>query len=313
MSVRAAIAGAVAACPPAERLLARAGRRWPGTRVVTSLAHHAGEAIARRGGDLSRVADVDGAKLHVTLDEPLFRLAYFFGTHEPEITGVLRRVARPGQNWLDVGANVGVFTVLLARLVKPGGRVIAYEPNPRLAGLLGRSIRDNGFDHATLRPVAVGAEAGEATLQVPARPDATPGGSGRASLVPQPGLGEVREHRVPVVRLDDDVPHDLPIFGMKMDVEGFEKAALAGMADRLSNRPPAVLLMEFSGLAEALATPDELLATLTGYGYACYDADTRRRIPAGVPYVGGWSDNVIALHGSHHAAAGLRAELKVVE
>ena len=296
-----------------ERLVIEFGQRWPHVRLFASLCHHAGEAIARRGGDLHRVADVDGAKLHVTLDEPLFRLAYFFGTHEADVSAVLRRVVRPGQNWLDVGANIGVFTVLLGKLVGPTGRVFSYEPNPRLAAFLQRSLRDNGFDHVTLRPVAVGAEAGEAVLRVPAEPDATPGGSGRASLVAQPSLGEVAEHRVAVVRLDDDVPADLPVFGMKMDVEGFEKAALAGMAQRLTRRPPVVMLMEFSGIPEALATPNELLATLTGYGYACYGATSRRRIPAGAPYVGGWSDNVIALHKPSAEAAPLHAALELAE
>ena len=56
--------------------------------------------------------------------------AYVFGTHEPEVTETIRRMAQPGQVALDLGANVGYHTLLLAQRVGPLGKVIAFEPLP---------------------------------------------------------------------------------------------------------------------------------------------------------------------------------------
>ena len=283
-----------------EHLSAHLGRRWPDMRLVTSLCHHAGLAVARRGGDLRRVGEVDGARLHVRLDEPLLRLAYFHGTHEVATSRLLRRLAQPGDVWLDVGANVGVFTLLLAQQVGASGRVIAYEPNPRLAELLNASLADNEFGHVTLRQAAVGAEPSRATLRIPMTPETTPGGSGRASLLAQVDVPDVEAVEVPVVTLDaelaEHLPTERPIDGMKIDVEGFEVEAFRGMARTLTQRPPGVILFEASRLPAALATPEQLIEQLAGFGYACYHAETHNALVSSEVYSGGISDNVLAVH-----------------
>ena len=310
--LKQAVGAFVARVPGGERLAAGAGRRWAESRGVGSLCHHVGLALARRGGDLRRVGLTDGdLKIHLTLDEPLFRLIYFHGTHERETSALLGRLAGPGQTWLDVGANVGVFTLLLGKRVGAGGRVVAYEPNPRMGDLLRRSIDDNGMGHVDLRRAAVGAEAGAATLNVPADPERAPGGSGRASLVGLDNVSDTVGVEVPVVRLDDDLPADLDVDGMKIDVEGFELSAFRGMARRLRERPPATILFEATRMATALATPEELISHLSDYGYACYGVTTRRRLRAGEPYSGGWSDNVLAVRPD--VEADLRAELSLLD
>ena len=306
------VARVIAGSQTLERLVARLSRRGIGGRAVTSLGFHVGRTLARRGGDLRRVGVTDGdLKIHLTLDEPLFRLIYFHGTHERETSDLLGRLARPGQTWVDIGANVGVFTLLLGKRVGAGGRVIAYEPNPRMGDLLLRSIDDNGMGQIDLRRAAVGAEAGAATLNVPADPERAPGGSGRASLVGLDNVSDTVGVEVPVVRLDDDLPADLDVDGVKIDVEGFELSAFRGMARRLRERPPATILFEATRMATALATPEELISHLGDYGYACYGVTTRRRLRAGEPYYGGWSDNVLAVRPD--VEADLRAELSLLD
>ena len=296
---------------PLERLIAGLCRREIGGRPLRSLAFHVGQSLARRGGDLTRVGRTDGdLKLHLTLDEPLFRLIYFHGTHEPETSELLGRLARPGQTWIDVGANVGVFTLLLGRRVGPSGRVIAYEPNPRMADLLQRSIEDNAMPQIDLRRAAVGAQAGTATLHLPADPETAPGGSGRASLVDLDNIDRVASIDVPVRRLDEDLSLDVPVDGVKIDVEGFELAAFRGMQRRLGEQPPAMIVFEATRLEGALATPEELIAFLSEFGYACYHVSTRRRVRPGEPYPGGFSENVLALHEPDDER---RAALELVE
>ena len=65
-----------------------------------------------------------------------FRLELLTGRHELETANLLRRLVRPGMIALDVGAHVGYYTRLLARLTGAGGRVIAFEPHPRTQQVL---------------------------------------------------------------------------------------------------------------------------------------------------------------------------------
>src|SRR5215218_2287703 len=82
------------------------------------------------------------------------------GTLEPPVQEALRRLLAPGDVFYDVGANVGFFTLVGARLVGEGGRVVAFEPVPWCAHAVGRNIELNAFAHAQIRAEAVGAQDG---------------------------------------------------------------------------------------------------------------------------------------------------------
>ena len=86
--------------------------------------------------------------------------------YEADVTAVFRRFVRPGMHVIDIGANIGYFTMLSASLAGGGGSVLAVEPNPRNARLLEASRRANGFDHVTLAQVAAGARTGLLVLHV---------------------------------------------------------------------------------------------------------------------------------------------------
>jgi hypothetical protein len=97
-------------------------------------------------------------KMYVDLRDTGFAPHLMFeGYWEYWITEFIWRNAKPGQVALDVGANHGYYTLLLADLVGPNGKVHAFEPNPRLAELLGQNIALNGYWHvADARAAAVG-------------------------------------------------------------------------------------------------------------------------------------------------------------
>ncbi|MEY2517755.1 MAG: hypothetical protein QOJ89_5113, partial [bacterium] len=88
------------------------------------------------------------------------------GTLEPPVQEALRRLLAPGDVYYDIGANVGFFTLVGARLVGPAGRVVAFEPVPWCARAVAHNIEINGFEHAEIRAEAVGAEDGSARLLV---------------------------------------------------------------------------------------------------------------------------------------------------
>ncbi|MGA2741624.1 MAG: FkbM family methyltransferase [Bryobacteraceae bacterium] len=77
------------------------------------------------------------------------------GAYEPHVTAVMREVLRPGMVFVDVGANIGFFTLLARSLVGRGGRVYAFEPNPRNTALLHLSLEANSFQDVELFPFAL--------------------------------------------------------------------------------------------------------------------------------------------------------------
>ena len=165
-----------------------------------------------------------------------------------------------GRGWrvVDVGANHGYFTLLLAELVGPDGRVYAVEPNPRLFELLRRTVRVNGFDdRVTLLPYAAAAVEGEAELRVPR------GFSGDGS-VGQPSPGECTVCRVKQRRLDALIGE--PVDFLKIDAEGADHDVLDGALGLLPrDRPVAVMLEHHAPFHDR---PGERLMRLAREGFA---------------------------------------------
>jgi len=91
------------------------------------------------------------------------------GYWEMWITSAMARLTKPGTIGIDIGANLGYYTLLLADAVGPSGRVIAFEPNPRLANMMRTSVGINDFgSRVTVRDEAVGnVSGGQLTLAIP--------------------------------------------------------------------------------------------------------------------------------------------------
>lgn len=154
---------------------------------------------------------------------------------------MLRRI-RPGQVCLDVGANLGYYAVLMADLVGPGGRVLALEPNPRLAQLCARSLALNGFAaRSAVHRLAAADRPG--TLRFRASLDDPKNGHVLDGLVEEAedGALEVAVRAAPL----DEVMEGAADF-IKIDVEGAEEKAWAGMQRLLDRSPGVTVLMEFN-------------------------------------------------------------------
>lgn len=138
------------------------------------------------------------------------------GVHELAVSEVIWRLVEPGELAVDVGANVGYFTGLLARR---GCEVVALEPNPLVLGILEENLA-RWARPVELLPRAASDHTGTAMLQLPAGFDEN---RGTASLE---GRGE-RAYEVQTVRLEE-VLGQRPIALLKIDVEGHEPAVLDG-------------------------------------------------------------------------------------
>lgn len=159
------------------------------------------------------------------------------GLHEPGVTAVFERRLRPGLRVIDIGANIGWFTLLAASRVGPTGEVIAVEPDRDNAALLEASRRINGFANVRLLPVAAGRESGAVAIFR---------AYSNAATAPLAALDPLRSEIVPAIRLDDVVEAERgPIGLIKADVEGAEPLALGGL-ERVLRRDRPVIVCEFA-------------------------------------------------------------------
>jgi FkbM family methyltransferase len=221
-------------------------------------------------GDLEAVEVVThGVRVRLDLRDYIQR-RIFYESHEPVQLAFLERFLRRGDIVLDVGAHIGIFSLVAASIVGEEGQVHAFEPVPSNFEALEENVRANGFANVTLNRAAVGAAPGELELGLPeVVPD-----SGPTSAMYTVG-GTVRSVTAPVIALDSYVQErigELPIRLLKLDVEGLEPAVLAGFERRLASAPPAAVLLEVS--VELLDRhgfrPDEVVRRLVDAGYQLY-------------------------------------------
>jgi FkbM family methyltransferase len=191
---------------------------------------------------------------------------------------LLRQALAPASTFLDAGANVGYYTLFAARCLGPGGRVLAFEPDPWSRSLLERRLRRRDpRRHAAVEvyPQALGERAALATLHC----SRTNRADNRLHL----GSGSAaREHvEVEIVRFDELADrHGLsPPESVKVDVQGAELALLRGMERTLARRLPRWVLLEFSPtlLRDAGEDPLELFALAERHGLAVRELDAAGR------------------------------------
>jgi FkbM family methyltransferase len=169
---------------------------------------------------------------------------------------MFRQIVRPGDWVLDVGANIGAHTLFFARQIGPSGRVLAFEPQRMIFQMLCANMALNSVTNAWCYPQAVGAEAGE--IPVPVLDCQQENNFGGLGL--DLGLGG---EPVPVIRLDGLRLARCDL--IKIDVEGMERAVLAGAVQTIGRLKP-VLYVE-NDRADRSA---ELVRFLDHLGYAMY-------------------------------------------
>lgn len=192
-----------------------------------------------------------------TIGEHVKRDAY-----EPNVTAVFVDRLRPGMHVLDIGANIGWYTMLSASLVGRAGSVTAIEPNPESAKLLEASRRANAFDNVIVLQVAAGREAGLLVLH---------GSYGDAMTLaaPEDAAALTNATTVPSFKVDDLIPRDKKIDLVKIDVQGAEYNALLGATELITRCHPTIV-SEFSpSMMPGISGVDgrEYLRFLLGFGY----------------------------------------------
>jgi FkbM family methyltransferase len=195
------------------------------------------------------------------------------GIFEPMETDFVLQEIRPGDVVLDIGANIGYYTLLFAKLVGPTGYVFAFEPDPKNFSLLSRNVELNGYHNVVLINKAVSDKTGFAKL-----------------FLSDINSGDHRiydsadgRHSVPIqtVTLDDYfVQSKLQFDLVKFDIQGAEWAALQGMTNFLSQHERLKMIMEFwpVGLKRFGADAARFLAMLQEKGFRVFELDEARQV-----------------------------------
>jgi FkbM family methyltransferase len=192
----------------------------------------------------TEVGDVFDADLSSTLEWQLWA----FGRYEPHFAELFSLLVRSGDRCVDVGANVGVHTVRLAKLAGSGGEVVAIEPDPEVMRRARRNVALNGLETVRLVRAAASDQPGDMPLYRP-----TPGDTNRAraSLLHHPYLTGAGTS-VPVVTLDD-VCAGGRVSLIKIDVEGHEAAVVRGAAATIAREMPSIIFEYAPELLESAA------------------------------------------------------------
>lgn len=228
--------------------------RWALERRARALA-----TAAYIGDDMMLCRVVGRYKLYVDSRDVGFGAHVLLdGIWEPWLTHFIATRLKEGMAVADLGANHGYYTLLMADLVGPTGRVAAVEPNPRMCELLRRSLVANGFnDRTEVMPFAATAEdVVDLKLLVP---DQEPK-NGRLVQIAHPEAGDAIDARG--LRMSTLLRKWPRLDFVKIDVEGSEEDAIAGMMPLIERDRPSILLeFNIGRCRDAKGLLERLLAT----------------------------------------------------
>jgi FkbM family methyltransferase len=173
-----------------------------------------------------------GRLMYLLNDAYIGRSLDVYGEYSEGEIDLFRQLLRPGDVAIDVGANIGALTVGMARLVQPGGTIVAFEPQRAIFDILCNNLRLNGLSHVTAYRRAVGSEAG--VIRVP------PLDYGRTENFGGVALGGTQGEEVAVVTLDSLALAQLRL--LKVDVEGMEFEVVTGARATIGRLQPALYI-----------------------------------------------------------------------
>ncbi|MFD3885031.1 FkbM family methyltransferase [Streptomyces microflavus] len=210
-----------------------------------------------------------GARYAVDTQDLIQRYIYLFGVWEPHMTRWLRQRLKPGDTYVDVGANIGYYSVLASKLVGDQGRVVAFEASPAFHERLLQQVRLNGCRN--VRAVNAAIADARKTLKFVL---ASSHNMGANSIVPWDGEAEsefeIEAGPLPEMLESDEIASARVI---KIDVEGAEGGVIRGLAPMLDQlRPDAEITCEVTPdrMAQLGDSADELLATMREHGFNAY-------------------------------------------
>jgi FkbM family methyltransferase len=222
-----------------HRSLAVLLRRYPFNRMRGTILKVLHERAATDGKVWCKSP---GGDVLADLADLMGEAVFYFGDQDPALTWVCRRLVSRGNTVLDIGANIGVMTLLLSQLVEDTGIIYSFEPNPPIYSGLAAAIKRNNVKNVRLQSIALGSEPGALELFVPA------GNAGAGSLIRKPQVPGGHRVVVKMETLDRFLAQQniSSIHFIKIDVEGFEEQVLQGARHTFESIRPQAVLFEMN-------------------------------------------------------------------
>lgn len=243
----------------------RRGKAWVWDRIVRRY-------ITWRSFDIEARTRF-GARLEGAFPDSVHSYVYFFGVWEPAITALYRAALRAGDIVVDIGANVGLHTLLASRLVGPTGRVHAVEASPWIFQRLQRNLATNGVTNIRSYNMAATATPGPVAMYL--HDDSNLGGT--TIIASEAAKTGTRQEAVVEGR---PLPEIVPLAEItaarliKIDVEGAEWLVVQGMRDVLSllRQDAEILVKVNQSTLEALGgSLDAFLALFAEAGFSAFE------------------------------------------
>jgi FkbM family methyltransferase len=239
------------------------------TRLRLPLYRAMSWPLAIKFGAETQVSVVGGNRMLVRTDDMIGRVLAISGKWEPNVTAALPGALASGDAFLDIGAHIGYYTVLAARLVGPRGHVYAFEPSPSSNRLLQKNIELNCFSNVTAFEVAVGDSPRRGTLYEGPRQN-----TGLATLHPvfgakREGAPEVTVEVRPVTAL---VPEEelVRVRALKIDVEWQELEVLRSLEPLFELNQPLAIFLEWTPRRADPDVGDALLDFCRSHGFVLH-------------------------------------------
>ncbi|GHU18728.1 hypothetical protein FACS189472_07470 [Alphaproteobacteria bacterium] len=194
---------------------------------------------------------------------------------EPHVTDYLVKNVKQSDTIIEIGANIGYYTTLLAKLVSKNGKVYSYEANKEVYDLACLSLKMNDLsDIATIKNVAICDKKGMVDF-VCIEPDVNSGGAvniGMSHILAEKRLLHgAKIMAVEAVSLDEDLPNLENVDWLRMDIEGSEILALQGAKRIINSSPNLTIVMEWAPNAmKKYGNVSKLIDDMHGYGFKFY-------------------------------------------
>lgn len=215
--------------------------------------------------------EIDGNKIFLDKNDSL-NLS-INGIYEDFETDLVKKEVRQGDVVIDIGANIGYYTTMFAKLVGNSGKVFAFEPDPTNYELLKKNIDANGFTNVILEQKALSDNHGKMMLNLNNKNTA-------GHHLDFKNENSVNSVKVDVLSLDDYFSDkNIDINFIKMDVEGAESNVIKGMPNILKTSKNLKMIVEYNPLAikQLGLNPENYLDLLIKNEFLLYDVDERSK------------------------------------
>ena len=198
--------------------------------------------------------NIDGHILSFDSHDKILLETFSKDEYEKATTDAVKKLVKKEMNVINIGANIGYFTLLMARQVGPTGKVLAFEPFPNTAKFLQKNVDINGYKNVEVYIKAVSNKKGKAAFWV--------GGSSTHSFLSElktQSYPQLTKVEVETITIDDLLKEkDSKIDFMMMDAEGSEQYILEGMKQTLETNPDIGIITEYNPYTLKLAETDEM-------------------------------------------------------